>query len=152
MEGGVTSYDEDLTPGTDPPVIEPPPAATLLGRIFAHRRDRGTVLRAPLVPVNPPEPVADRDTPDSEETDVAGQPLAEPAGAEPPPVPHPVPRPVPSPIPQPDAEPAPRVAARYCPACDERVPLAADGLHCSRGHRLSPAHAKRRRGWFRRRS
>jgi hypothetical protein len=41
--------------------------------------------------------------------------------------------------------------ARYCWMCDDRVPLAADGLHCYLGHRLSPAHAKRRRGLFRRR-
>jgi hypothetical protein len=38
--------------------------------------------------------------------------------------------------------------ARFCPVCDERVPVAEDGLHCHRGHRLSPAHA-RRRGWLR---
>jgi hypothetical protein len=43
------------------------------------------------------------------------------------------------------------VGARYCWMCDDRVPLAADGLHCHLGHRLSPAHAKRRRGLFRRR-
>jgi hypothetical protein len=35
-------------------------------------------------------------------------------------------------------------AARYCWMCDDRVPIAADGLHCYLGHRLSPAHAKRR--------
>ncbi|HEV2890954.1 MAG TPA: hypothetical protein VGX28_11325 [Frankiaceae bacterium] len=42
-------------------------------------------------------------------------------------------------------------ATRYCGMCGERVPLDADGLHCHLGHRLSPAHAERRRGgWLRR--
>ena len=52
-----TSYDEEVTPDIDPPLIEPPPPATLLGRIFAHRRDDRTVVRAPLVRVEP-EPEA----------------------------------------------------------------------------------------------
>jgi hypothetical protein len=42
------------------------------------------------------------------------------------------------------------VATRYCATCGDRVPVAADGLHCHLGHRLSPAHAHGR-GWFGRR-
>jgi hypothetical protein len=42
-------------------------------------------------------------------------------------------------------------ATRYCATCGARVPLAADGLHCREGHRLSPAHARRRFGLSRRR-
>jgi hypothetical protein len=42
-------------------------------------------------------------------------------------------------------------ATRYCASCGARVPLAADGLHCREGHRLSPAHARRRFGLLRRR-
>lgn len=57
-----------MTPATDPPLIEPPPAATLLRRIFAHRGGRGTVVRVPLVRVAEPpaEPgTADADAPEA---------------------------------------------------------------------------------------
>jgi hypothetical protein len=140
-----TSYDEEVTPAIDPPRIEPPPTATVLGRIFAHRRRAGTVVQAPLVRVTepaPPEPV-DEPVPDGPVTaePVADEPVApEPAAAR-----APDPRPVAA-AETPAAEP---VATRFCTTCDARVPLAADGLHCRLGHRLSPAHA-RRRGLFRR--
>ncbi len=51
---------------------------------------------------------------------------------------------------EPEAAPVPAgVATRFCPMCGDRVPIAADGLHCHLGHRLSPAHApRRRRRWF----
>jgi hypothetical protein len=39
-------------------MLEPPPTATLLGRIFAHRRGRSTVVHAPLVRVDAAEPSA----------------------------------------------------------------------------------------------
>jgi hypothetical protein len=48
--------------------------------------------------------------------------------------------------------PAQRGATRYCPVCEARVTTAPDGLHCREGHRLSPAHGRRRGGWLRRRS
>lgn len=54
-----------------------------------------------------------------------------------------------APVAEPLAEPV-EVGARFCWMCNDRVPTAADGLHCYLGHRLSPAHAKRR-GLFRRR-
>jgi hypothetical protein len=57
---GGTTFDEELTPSTDPPLLEPPPTATLLGRIFAHRRTKRTVVSAPLLrmaePAEPAEP------------------------------------------------------------------------------------------------
>lgn len=165
-----TPYDEDLTPEVDPPVVEPPPAATLIGRIFAHRRPPATVVQALLVPAEaygmPPasaaevpgmsdavaadeavagepgrsdEAVAEEpgrsDEAVAEEPGTAEEPLGavEPAGSEMPEVAPAADRPV---------------GTRYCATCGERVPLAADGLRCARGHRLSPAHA-RRRGLFR---
>lgn len=144
MKGVATSYDEELTPEIDPPIVEPPPAATTLGRIFAHRRSRRTVVEAPLVPLEATAPA-----PDARAEPVAG------------PAPHPAPEPAPvvAPVvaPDPAPEPAgtdragtqPEVATRYCRECGGRVPLAADGQHCRDGHRLSPAHA-RRRGLLRR--
>jgi hypothetical protein len=75
-----------------------------------------------------PEAVGVDDQPVEPEPLVA--PPVEPVADEPPPV-------------EPEAVPE---GARYCWMCDDRVPIAADGLHCYLGHRLSPAHAKRR-GW-----
>ncbi len=163
----MTSYDEEFTPEIDPPLFEPPPPATLLGRIFAHRARQRTVVQAPLVPVAgrtrgaPPDavpapvvpegvreatPAAAPDGPDEE---IVGPPVVGPPVVEPP---------VTAAVPDADgprhSEPgaaAPAiVATRYCPGCDERVPVAADGLHCHLGHRLSPAHGRSRRGRLRR--
>jgi hypothetical protein len=82
---------------------------------------------APPVPLVPPRPVSAR---------LPAPPVPTPVPAQPPPASAPVNAPV---------------GARYCWMCDERVPVSADGLYCHLGHRLSPAHAKRRRGLFRRR-
>jgi hypothetical protein len=96
-------------------------------------------------------------------------------GGEPEPSRRPVPEPVPEPESEPESEPvhlpAPEPAGstgagqkavgagaataeggqgatRFCPGCQARVAVAADGLHCRSGHRLSPAHARRRFGLF----
>jgi hypothetical protein len=109
-------------------VVEPPAPATLIGRIFAHRRRSATVVRATLVETEAFEPVGPADSPGV--ADVVGPadaPAAPPGGA---------------------ARAATLVATRYCRVCAERVAVAPDGLHCRRGHRLSPAHAARRRGRF----
>ena len=157
MEGATaTSYDEELTPEFDPPVIEPPPPATLLRRIFAHGRTRPTVVRAPLVRVDDPQTPAkpDETAVEPESEDVVERSRPEPPAAlvdearvearstrvEPAPV---------EPAPAPAEEPAVAVAMRFCPRCGDRVPLATDGLSCHLGHRLSGAHRARRR-WFRR--
>jgi hypothetical protein len=126
VKGATTSYDEELTPEIDPPIVEPPPAATTLGRIFAHRRSRRTVVEAPLVPLEATAPAPD----------ARAEPVAEPA-------PDPVPDPLPDPAPPEPAATEPEVATRYCRECGGRVPLAADGQHCRDGHRLSPAHARK---------
>jgi hypothetical protein len=152
VEDGTPSYDEEITPDIDPPQIEPPPPATLLGRIFTHRRQERMVVRAPLVRVDiPREP----DEPPPAPSVEPAEPVAvEPLAAEPEPVePEPEPEPEPVAVAEPVREPAPvqpsvTEVTRYCPGCRNRVAIAADGLHCARGHRLSPAHA-RRRGWFR---
>ena len=137
----------------------------MLGRIFAHRRGPRTVVAAPLVRVGEDEPgTTDESAPLAE--DEAPEPAPpveatrsdEVATGEPPEVPE-------AEVPEagvplaevPRAEMAvdgvavdePRT--RYCRTCGGRVPLAADGQHCHRGHRLSPAHAERPRGgWLRR--
>jgi hypothetical protein len=157
-------------------VVEPPPAATLLGRIFAHRTQEGTVVRAPLVRVDDlarSQTAAEPDVPDvvaepeaaappvAPESEGAARPAAPeagpatvpPAGTRRAPMPEPAPEPAPEPVSDPVAEraatpPAPRPrASRYCPVCADRVAVAADGLHCHLGHKLSPAHGRRRR-WF----
>lgn len=147
MEGAATSYDEEVTPEIDPPLIDPPPAATLLGRIFAHRRPKGTVVRAPLVRIDVPEPPAPEPVP------TAPEPVAAPDPAPAPPVVAPLEPPAtppPSPAPPVDAQPA--AATRFCPVCADRVAVAADGLHCTLGHRLGGAHRRSRGllGWLRR--
>lgn len=160
MKGAsTTSYDEELTPEIDPPVIEPPPAATLLGRIFAHRRSRRTVVRAPLVRVDPPHTPAKPDEPAAEP---APEPPVDPANgpsadefvapvnvAEPE-----MSRDESAPITPPATPPArppdvvADVATRYCPQCGDRVPVGVDGLHCHLGHALTGAHRKPKRRWF----
>jgi hypothetical protein len=84
------------------------------------------LVEPPVEPVPPPvEPVA----PPVEPVAPPVEPVAPPVAAEPPPV---------------EPEAVAVEGARYCWMCDDRVPIAADGLHCYLGHRLSPAHAKRR--------
>ena len=146
------TYEEEVTPEIDPPVVEPPPPATLLGRIFAHRRPARTVVQAPLVRLAPPAPVPtvvpDPPRPVTRPPAAAPRPVAPPAPTPPPPPAPASPAPAP---PAPAPTPPPAVATRYCATCGDRVEVAADGLHCRVGHRLSPAHASApRRGLLRR--
>jgi len=94
----------------------------------------------PAVAVAPePEPVPEPEA--ATELEEAPAPVVgEPVPDEPAPV-EPVPEAVPEAVPE-------GAATRFCPMCGDRVPIDADGLHCYLGHRLSPAHAPRRRRWF----
>jgi len=107
----------------------------------------------PAPPVPPVPPMAPPVAPVA-----AGPALVPPAGARRETAPEPVTEPVAEPVaaaaapPAAVAPPSPRPrASRYCPVCADRVAVAADGLHCHLGHKLSPAHGRRRR-WFGRHS
>jgi hypothetical protein len=123
--------------------------ATLIGRILAHRREPPTIVRARLVASDGGDAAspAAADSPPGTAVEVPpAAPLAAPpvarlgaAGA------------LGAPAADRDGALAAHVGTRYCPVCGERVPVAADGLHCRLGHRLSPAHARSvRRGLGRR--
>jgi outer membrane biosynthesis protein TonB len=88
-------------------MVQPPPAATVLGRIFSHRRQRRTVVEAPLVRLDPPpEPPAPAAGPRPERVaEPSPEPVAE-RRTEPPPVPRVEPDP-----PRTPPAPPPRAAA-----------------------------------------
>jgi hypothetical protein len=143
--------DRARPPAGEAEEAEPKPAARVAEPVEEGVEAPGTALGdGPAVTPEPvpavtPEPVRDA----APEPVPAREPGAVSQPAEPARVPAAQAAPEAAPVRQP-AGPEP-VGARYCPACDDRVPVAADGLHCRLGHRLSPAHARRRGGWLRRR-
>lgn len=152
------SYDEQVTPKSDPPLVEPPPPVARLSGILAHSAGPRTEVRAPLQPVDedesdvsmqttPPAPAEPRDVEQEPDADVPVEPWSDDAfhalviSADEPPAAL-----EPDPVLEELVTEAVGVGQveRRCELCGDRVHVDADALRCPLGHKLSPAHAKRR--------
>lgn len=172
------TYDEQVTPESDPPVFEPPPPSVRLSGILAQRPVARTVVQAPLLPADGDDPahpghLATATPAETPELVEAAEPVlpAEPealveavppapaaAAPQAPDVAEPEVPPAVEPDvrvavqrdePDPPAEPRQGRVERFCGLCDARVHVVVDDDRCPLGHKLSPAHARRR--WWQRR-
>ena len=178
-EEPVRAYDDELTPGADPPAREPPPPGAVLRMVFMHGAAPRIIVRAPLHPAKdaPPDfpsasifvPIAtspatsakssagpagwpEREEPTGEDRPERPRHSTPPDGAMP--TGHAAP-PEHELAVRPEAATPPGPASgrvvRWCEMCGLRVEVEAGSDRCPLRHRLSPAHAKRRFGFLRHR-